>query len=154
MPGSYSKPILRDGSNHPCNIMERSEAGLIAGVGLSIFMHLYPLPNLMWLLSDRYRGTEHFLNVKRHEVITDPGILSIRVDASYSIFPMPRFLEDTLTMLLQKTLILNISSWYARGLIQSISRPSKASRHDKPATEGQRYNSSHVGSKRAGDGQA
>jgi SulP family sulfate permease len=38
-------------------------------------------------------GTEHFRNVKRHEVITDPEIVSLRVDASL-YFPNVRFIED------------------------------------------------------------
>ena len=71
------------------------EAGLIAGVGLSIFMHLYRTSKPHVAVLGQVPGTEHFLNVKRHEVITDPGILSIRVDASL-YFPNARFLEDTL----------------------------------------------------------
>jgi SulP family sulfate permease len=71
------------------------EAGLIAGVGLSIFLHLYRTSRPHVAVLGQVPGTEHFLNVKRHEVITDPGILSIRVDASL-YFPNARFLEDTI----------------------------------------------------------
>ena len=38
-------------------------------------------------------GTTHFRNVARHAVVTDPEILSLRVDASL-YFPNARFLED------------------------------------------------------------
>ena len=38
-------------------------------------------------------GTAHFRNVKRHTVVTDPEILSLRVDESL-YFPNARFLED------------------------------------------------------------
>jgi SulP family sulfate permease len=38
-------------------------------------------------------GTEHFRNVRRHHVVTDPAICSIRVDESL-YFPNARFLED------------------------------------------------------------
>jgi len=38
-------------------------------------------------------GTTAFRNVKRHNVVTDPGILSLRVDESL-YFPNARFLED------------------------------------------------------------
>jgi SulP family sulfate permease len=38
-------------------------------------------------------GTEHFRNVTRHAVVTDPEIVSLRVDASL-YFPNARFLED------------------------------------------------------------
>jgi SulP family sulfate permease len=71
------------------------EAGLIAGVGLSVFLHLYRTSKPHVAVVGQVPGTEHFLNVKRHEVITDPGILSIRVDASL-YFPNARFLEDTI----------------------------------------------------------
>ncbi len=71
------------------------EAGLIAGVGLSVFLHLYRTSKPHVAVLGQVPGTEHFLNVKRHEVITDPGILSIRVDASL-YFPNARFLEDTI----------------------------------------------------------
>jgi SulP family sulfate permease len=71
------------------------EAGLIAGVGLSVFLHLYRTSKPHVAVLGQVPGTEHFLNVKRHEVITDPGILSVRVDASL-YFPNARFLEDTI----------------------------------------------------------
>jgi SulP family sulfate permease len=71
------------------------EAGLIAGVGLSVFLHLYRTSKPHVAVLGQVPGSEHFLNVKRHEVITDPGILSIRVDASL-YFPNARFLEDTI----------------------------------------------------------
>jgi SulP family sulfate permease len=38
-------------------------------------------------------GTEHFRNVERHAVITDPAILSLRVDESL-YFANARYLED------------------------------------------------------------
>ncbi len=70
------------------------EIGLIAGVGLSIFLHLYRTSKPHVAVLGQLPGTEHFRNIKRHEVITDPGLLSIRVDASL-YFPNARFLEDT-----------------------------------------------------------
>ena len=54
------------------------EAGLIAGVGLSVFLHLYRTSKPHVAVVGQVPGTEHFLNVKRHEVITDPGILSYK----------------------------------------------------------------------------
>ncbi len=38
-------------------------------------------------------GTTHFRNVKRHSVVTDPTILSLRVDSSL-YFPNARYIED------------------------------------------------------------
>ncbi len=70
------------------------EVGLIAGVGLSVFLHLYRTSKPHVAVVGQLPGTEHFRNIKRHEVITDQGILSLRVDASL-YFPNARFLEDT-----------------------------------------------------------
>ncbi len=69
------------------------EAGLIAGVGLSIFLHLYRTSRPHVAVVGQVPGTEHFRNVLRHEVITSPQIVSIRVDESL-YFPNARFLED------------------------------------------------------------
>ena len=69
------------------------EVGLIAGVGLSVFLHLYRTSKPHVAVVGQLPGTEHFRNIKRHTVITEPGILSIRVDASL-YFPNARFLED------------------------------------------------------------
>ena len=71
------------------------EVGLIAGVGLSVFLHLYRTSKPHVAVVGQVPGTEHFRNVSRHTVITEPGILSIRVDASL-YFPNARFLEDTI----------------------------------------------------------
>ena len=69
------------------------EAGLLAGVGLSIFLHLYRTSRPHVAVVGQISGTEHFRNVTRHEVVTDPEIVSLRVDASL-YFPNARFLED------------------------------------------------------------
>ena len=71
------------------------EIGLIAGVGLSIFLHLYRTSKPHVAIVGQIPGTEHFRNIERHEADTDQGILSIRVDASL-YFPNARFLEDTI----------------------------------------------------------
>jgi SulP family sulfate permease len=71
------------------------EAGLIVGVGLSIFLHLYRTSKPHVAVVGQVPGTEHFRNVLRHDVVTDPQILSLRVDESL-YFPNARFLEDTI----------------------------------------------------------
>ncbi len=71
------------------------EIGLIAGVGLSVFLHLYRTSKPHVAILGQLEGTEHFRNVKRHDVVTDEGILSLRVDASL-YFPNARFFEDTI----------------------------------------------------------
>ncbi len=69
------------------------EAGLVAGVGLSIFLHLYRTSKPHVAIVGQVPGTEHFRNVNRHNVVTSPEILSVRVDESL-YFPNARFLED------------------------------------------------------------
>ena len=73
--------------------IEGIEAGLIVGVALSICLHLYKTSRPHVAVVGQIPGTDHFLNVKRHAVVTDPKILSLRVDESL-YFPNARFLED------------------------------------------------------------
>ena len=47
----------------------------------------------MWPSWARSRGLRTFRNVARHTVVTDPEILSLRVDESL-YFPNARFIED------------------------------------------------------------
>ncbi len=74
-------------------LVEGVEAGLLAGVGLSIFLHLYGTSRPHVAVVGQLPGTMSFRNVARHEVVTDPEILSLRVDASL-YFPNARFIED------------------------------------------------------------
>jgi SulP family sulfate permease len=69
------------------------EAGLIAGVGLSIFLHLYATSRPHVAVVGQIPGTMNFRNMARHTVVTDSEILSLRVDASL-YFPNARFIED------------------------------------------------------------
>ncbi|MCX6878910.1 MAG: sulfate permease [Verrucomicrobia bacterium] len=74
-------------------LIEGVEAGLIAGVGLSVFLHLYKTSKPHVAVVGQLPGTMNFRNVKRHAVVTDPEILSLRIDASL-YFPNARFIED------------------------------------------------------------
>ena len=69
------------------------EVGLVVGVGLSIFLHLYNTSRPHVAVVGQIPGTMNFRNAKRHTVVTDPEILSLRVDASL-YFPNARFIED------------------------------------------------------------
>jgi len=73
--------------------VEGVEAGLLVGVGLSIFLHLYATSRPHVAVVGQIPGTAHFRNVARHAVVTDPEILSLRVDESL-YFPNARFIED------------------------------------------------------------
>ncbi len=69
------------------------EAGVSAGVGLSILLHLYKSSRPHIAEVGLVPGTEHFRNILRHKVKTDPSVLALRVDESL-FFANARFLED------------------------------------------------------------
>jgi SulP family sulfate permease len=69
------------------------EAGVSAGVGLSILLHLYKSSKPHIAEVGQVPGTEHYRNILRHDVITDPSIVSLRVDESL-YFANARYMED------------------------------------------------------------
>jgi SulP family sulfate permease len=69
------------------------EAGIVAGVTLSIALYLWRTSRPHIAVIGQVPGTEHFRNVERHAVITSPSVLSIRVDESL-YFANARYLED------------------------------------------------------------
>lgn len=74
------------------------EAGIVSGVVLSLVLHLYRTSRPHTAIVGQVPGTEHYRNVLRHEVLTRPEILSIRVDESL-YFANSRFLEDRIAAL-------------------------------------------------------
>jgi SulP family sulfate permease len=75
------------------------EIGLIAGVALSIGAHLFRTSRPHVAIVGQVPGTRTFRNVKRYKVVTDPEIVSMRVDESL-YFPNARFLEDEVNNIL------------------------------------------------------
>ncbi|MCU0899367.1 MAG: sulfate permease [Cypionkella sp.] len=71
------------------------EAGITAGVSLSLVLFLWRTSRPHMAIVGQVPGTEHFRNIARHNVITDPTILSIRVDESL-YFANARALEDAI----------------------------------------------------------
>jgi SulP family sulfate permease len=69
------------------------EIGVSAGVILSIGLHLYRTSRPHIAEVGLVPGTQHFRNINRHKVLTDPGLLTIRIDESL-YFANARFLED------------------------------------------------------------
>jgi SulP family sulfate permease len=69
------------------------EAGIIAGVGLSIGLFLYRTSRPHSAVVGRVPGTEHFRNVLRHDVELCPKVTFLRVDESL-YFANARFLEE------------------------------------------------------------
>ena len=74
------------------------EPGVVAGVGLSLALHLYRTSRPHMAVVGRVPGTQHFRNVERHQVVTQPAILSVRVDESL-YFANSRYLEDRIAAL-------------------------------------------------------
>ena len=71
------------------------EVGVITGVLVSILIHLYKSSRPHIATVGQVPNSEHFRNVLRHDVITHPNILTVRVDESL-YFANARFLEDHL----------------------------------------------------------
>ncbi|MEE3043784.1 MAG: sulfate permease [Pseudomonadota bacterium] len=69
------------------------EVGVTSGVVLSIGLFLYKTSRPHIAEVGLVPSTQHFRNIKRHKVITDPSILTIRIDESL-YFANARFLED------------------------------------------------------------
>jgi len=69
------------------------EIGVSAGVVLSVLLHLYKSSSPHIAEVGQVPGTEHFRNILRHDVLTDPSIVSLRVDESL-YFANARYLEE------------------------------------------------------------
>ncbi|WP_404801179.1 SulP family inorganic anion transporter [Aminobacter niigataensis] len=69
------------------------ETGVSTGVVLSIALHLYKSSRPHIAEVGLVPGTQHFRNIHRHTVLTDPTLLTIRIDESL-YFANARFLED------------------------------------------------------------
>lgn len=69
------------------------EAGLVAGVGVSVLLLLLRTSRPHIATVGQVPGTEHYRNVLRHQVVTYPTVLSLRVDESL-YFANARYLED------------------------------------------------------------
>lgn len=74
------------------------ESGIAAGVLASLALHLKRTASPHSAIVGQAPGTEHFRNVERHEVVTSPHILTLRVDESL-YFANARFLEDRVAAL-------------------------------------------------------
>ncbi|MGM0983709.1 MAG: SulP family inorganic anion transporter [Pseudomonadota bacterium] len=70
------------------------ESGITVGVGLSLALHLYRTSRPHSAVVGRVPGSEHFRNIKRHDVETDDRLAILRVDESL-YFANARYLEDT-----------------------------------------------------------
>ena len=78
------------------------EVGVVAGVAVSIALHLRRTSSPHCAVVGQVPGTEHFRNVDRHNVVTTPDLATLRVDESLW-FPNARFLEDRVLNLVAAT---------------------------------------------------
>ncbi|MDG4719162.1 MULTISPECIES: SulP family inorganic anion transporter [Thalassospira] len=69
------------------------EVGVTSGVVLSIGLFLYRTSRPHIAEVGLVPSTQHFRNIKRHNVFTDPSVVTIRIDESL-YFANARFLED------------------------------------------------------------
>jgi len=69
------------------------EAGVVTGVGVSLALFLWRASRPHAAIVGRVPGTEHFRNILRHEVETEPHLLTLRVDESLT-FVNARWLEE------------------------------------------------------------
>lgn len=69
------------------------EIGVMAGVSLSILLFLYDTSRPHVAEVGLLAGTQHFRNIHRYLVQTDPAVLTLRIDQSL-YFANARFLED------------------------------------------------------------
>jgi SulP family sulfate permease len=69
------------------------EVGVAAGVAVSILLHLYKTSRPHVAEVGLVSGSQHFRNINRHTVETDPTLVTLRVDESL-YFVNARFLED------------------------------------------------------------
>ena len=90
----YSKPdFIAVAATMALTLLLGVEVGVASGVGISILLYLYKTSRPHVAEVGLVPGTQHFRNIHRHEVETDPSILTLRVDESL-YFVNARFLEE------------------------------------------------------------
>lgn len=76
-------------------LMLSVETGILIGLGVSLGLLMWRTAKPHYAVVGRVGSSEHFRNVKRHQVHTDPHILALRIDESL-FFANARFLETTI----------------------------------------------------------
>lgn len=90
----YSKPdFAAMAATIAVTLLIGVEPGVIAGVGLSLALFLWRSSRPHAAIVGRVPETEHFRNINRHKVFTDPRILTIRIDESLT-YLNARWLEE------------------------------------------------------------
>lgn len=90
----YSRPdFIAMAATILLTLVSGVEAGIIAGVSLSILLYLHRTSMPHSAIVGRVPGTQHFRNIERHEVETCLDVMSLRIDESL-YFANARYLED------------------------------------------------------------
>ncbi|MEM6773906.1 MAG: sulfate permease [Pseudomonadota bacterium] len=71
------------------------ELGVLAGIAVSVALHLHKTSRPHIAVVGEVPGTEHFRNIERHRVITYPSIVSLRIDESL-YFANAAYLESAI----------------------------------------------------------
>lgn len=71
------------------------ELGVLSGIGVSIALHLYKTSRPHIAIVGVVPGTEHYRNINRHDVITYPNIVSLRIDESL-FFANAGYMEEAI----------------------------------------------------------
>ncbi len=69
------------------------EVGVASGVGLSLLLYIYKTSRPHVAEVGLVPGGQHFRNIKRHSVIVEPGLVTLRIDESL-YFANARRMED------------------------------------------------------------
>jgi SulP family sulfate permease len=69
------------------------EVGVLSGVVLSIALFLFRSSRPHFAVVGQVRDSEHFRNIARHDVVTNPRVLTLRIDESL-YFANARYMED------------------------------------------------------------
>ncbi len=81
------------GTTIVATLMLGIELGVMTGILVSVMLHLYKTTRPHIAVVGAVAGTEHYRNVKRHNVITHPNLVSLRIDESL-YFANASYLED------------------------------------------------------------
>ncbi|CAM3086643.1 SulP family inorganic anion transporter [Paracoccus nototheniae] len=71
------------------------ENGIIAGVAVSVLLHLWATSRPHIAVIGQVPGTQHFRNVLRHDVVCTPEVLGLRIDESL-FFANARAIENVI----------------------------------------------------------
>ena len=90
----YSKAdFSAHGATIAITLLAGVELGVIAGVAVGLLLYLWRASRPHAAIVGRVPETEHFRNVERHQVITVPHVLSIRIDEALTYLNV-RWLEE------------------------------------------------------------